>query len=128
MKHTIAILSVVLALTATVFAQAPATTPTHEALSKKQLNSLIATAKTPAEHQRIAQFYRAQAAGYLAESKEHAQMATQYKANPVVSNSKFATGTVGHCEYFAQNFKQMSAKADELAQMHDQMAKDSAAK
>jgi hypothetical protein len=35
------------------------TKPEH--LSKRQLNSLIATAKTPAEHQRIAQYYQAKA-------------------------------------------------------------------
>ncbi len=124
MKRMIALLSVVLAITATVFAQAPANQQAHESLSNKQLNSLIATAKTPAEHQRIAHYYGAQAESYLAQSKEHAQMAEGYKANPAINNSKFSKGTVGHCEYFAQSFKEMSTKAGEMAQMHEQMAKD----
>ena len=123
MKRMIAILSVVLAITATVFAQAPATQQ-NENLSKKHLNSLIATAKTPAEHKRIADYYSTQAESYLAQSKEHAQMAEGYKANPAINNSKFSKGTVGHCEYFAQSFKEMSSKAGEMAQMHEQMAKD----
>jgi hypothetical protein len=123
MKRIIAILSVVLALTATVFAQAPATEQ-NENLSKKQLNSLIATAKTPAEHQRIAHYYSTQADSYLAQSKEHAQMAEGYKANPAINNSKFSKGTVDHCEYFAQSFKEMSTKAGEMSEMHAQMAKD----
>ncbi len=128
MKRMIAVFSVVLALTATVFVPTPAMGMAREGLSKKQLNSLIATAKTPAEHHRIAEYYRAQAADYLAQSQQHAQMAEQYKVNPVVSNSKFANGTVGHCEYFAQNFKEMSEKATEMAQMHEEMAKDAAGK
>jgi hypothetical protein len=48
-------------------------TPTIDHLSKRQLNTLIATAKTPAEHQRIAEFYLSQAQDYVAQSKEHAQ-------------------------------------------------------
>jgi Tfp pilus assembly protein FimT len=123
MKRMIAILSVVLAFTATVYAQAPEAQQ-NENLSKKQLNSLIATAKTPAQHQRIAHYYSAQSDSYLAQSKEHAQMAEGYKANPAINNGKFSRGTVGHCEYLAQSFKEMSTKAGELAQMHEQMAKD----
>jgi Tfp pilus assembly protein FimT len=127
MKRMIVLLSVVLALSVTVFAQAPATQQ-NENLSKQQLNSLIASAKTPAEHQRIAHYYSAQAESYLAQSKEHAQMAEGYKGNPTINNSKFSKGTVSHCEYFAQSFKEMSTKAGEMAQMHEQMAKDAEAK
>jgi hypothetical protein len=43
----------------------------------------------------------------------------------VTNSSKFATGTVNHCEYFAQSFKEMATKMQELADMHEQMAKDS---
>src|ERR1035437_1206041 len=42
-------------------------TPT---LGRSQLDTLIATAKTPVEHQRIAQDYRNQAQDYLAQAKE----------------------------------------------------------
>jgi hypothetical protein len=124
MKRMIAVLSVVLTLVVTAFAQAPGTAHGPETLSKKQLHSLIATAKTPAEHQRISNYYRTQAQSYLAQSKEHAQMAKGYKANPAVNNTKFAIQTVGHCEYFAKTFGEQSVKAEELAKMHEQMAKD----
>src|ERR1017187_877489 len=56
--------------------------PAKEHLSKHQLNTLIATAKTPADHQRIAQFYQAQAQDYLAQSKEHAREAEQSRNDP----------------------------------------------
>ena len=89
---------------------------------------MIATAKTPAEYQRIAEYYHAKAQEYLAEAKEHGEMAEAYKKNPMTSSSKFATGTVNHCEYFHQSFKDMAAKMQELAEMHKQMAKDAESK
>lgn len=55
-------------------------------------------------------------------------MAEAYKKNPMTNSSKFATGTVDHCEYFAQSFKEMATKMQELADMHEQMAKDAEGK
>ncbi|MGA7340411.1 MAG: hypothetical protein WBX18_07435, partial [Terracidiphilus sp.] len=66
MKRTIAIFSLVFALTFAAFAQAaPSQQLAPEHLSKQQLNTLIATAKTPAEHRRIAQYFQAKAQDYL---------------------------------------------------------------
>ena len=61
MKRTISIFSVLLlgfVMTVAAFGQttyAQQTKPEH--FSKRQLNTLIAAARTPAEHQRIAQYY-----------------------------------------------------------------------
>jgi hypothetical protein len=77
MKRTIVFLSYILVFTAVAFAQAAQPQQKPEKLSKRQLLSLIATAKTPAEHNRIAQYYRAAAQDYLAQSKEHEEMALQ---------------------------------------------------
>jgi Tfp pilus assembly protein FimT len=125
MKRTIAILSLVLALTAAAFAQAaPAQQLKPEHLSKQQLNTLIATARTPAEHQRIAQYYEAKAQDYLAQAREHEQMVAAYKANSSLSTDKNRASTIGHCEYFVQTFKELAVKSQELAQLHEQMARD----
>ena len=124
MKRSFGILSVAFVLMFSVAGSISAAQQQKpEKLSKHQLLSLIATAKTPAEHRRIAEYYHAKAQEYLAESKEHEEMAEAYKKNPMTSASKFATGTVNHCEYFAQSFKSMAAKMQELADMHEQMAK-----
>lgn len=124
MKRNIAILSVVLAIAVTGFA---ASVPqSAERLSKKQLSALVAGAKTPAEHKRIATYYRSQAELLLAESNEHAKMATELAANPATNNSKNAHGTVHHCEYIAQSLKAKSVKSSQLAEQHEQMAKDAA--
>ncbi len=123
--NIISILALAFVITATTLAQStPAQQPKAEHLSKHQLNTLIATAKTPSEHRRIAQYYEAKAQDYLTQQKEHEQMLAAYKANPVLSNDKHRASTIGHCEYFVQAFKDMAAKSQELAQLHEQMAND----
>jgi len=124
MKRTASILSVLsLALVMTIAAvgQAPAK---PQPLSKQQINTLIATAKTPADHGRIAQFYKSQAHDYLAESKEHEAMVAAYKSNPTLVNNKNQASTINHCEYFVQTFKDLAVKSEELTQLHEQMAKE----
>ena len=60
MKRTFAalsILSLAFAITVAAFGQTPSTQqPKAEHLSKQQLNTLIATANTPADHERIAHY------------------------------------------------------------------------
>ncbi len=122
MKRTIACLSYVLAFTAVAFAQATQPQPKLEKLSKQQLTTLTETAKTPADHNRIAEYYKAEAQVDLAQSNLHQQMAAEYKQNPATSSSKFSTGTVNHCEYQAQRLKAEAQKLEELAQVHEQLA------
>ena len=129
MKRTFGIFAVAIVLVISVVGLISAAQQQKpEKLTKGQLLSLIATAKTPAEHQRIAEYYDAKAQEYLAQAKEHQEMAEAYKKNPMTSSSKFAAGTVNHCEYFAQSFKEMAAKMQDLANMHEQMAKDAETK
>ncbi len=125
MKRTITTLSLALALTVAVFAQAaPAQQSKPEHLSKQQLNTLIANAKTPAEHERIAHFYEAKAVDYHAQAVEHEAMVAAYKANSSLSNEKNRASTIGHCEYFVKTFNELAIKSQELATLHEQMAKD----
>ena len=125
MMRTFAVLSVLslaFVMTVAAFDQTPSTVKA-EHLSKQQLNTLIATAKTPAEHQRIANYYEAQAQNYRSEAQEHESMIAAYKANSSLSTDKNRASTIGHCEYFVQTFKDMAVKSHELAQLHEEMAK-----
>ena len=128
MKRTFAALSVLslaFAITVAAFGQTPSAQEVKpEHLSKQQLNTLIATANTPAEHERIAQYYRAKALDYLAQAKEHEAMVAAYKANSSLSTNKNRASTISHCEYFVQTFRDLAAKSQELAQLHEQMAKE----
>ena len=125
MKRTITTLALVLALTVAVFAQsAPAQQSRPEHLNKQQLNTLIATAKTPAEHERIAQYYAVKTVDYHAQAVEHEAMVAAYRANSSLSNEKTRTSTIGHWEYFVKTFNDLAVKSQELAKLHEEMAKD----
>jgi hypothetical protein len=126
MNQLIITLTLAVAFVAPLFAQSGSTAPApFEKLNKKQLQSLIVNARTPADHQRIADFYHAKAQSLLAESSEHAAMAARYKANPVIAHGKFAFGTVDHCEYLSQSLKQEGGKNEQLANLHYEMAHSS---
>ncbi len=125
MTRKLLAITAVLVITAAAFAQAlSAQQPKPEHLSKQQLNTLIATAKTPADHQRIAQYYKEKAQDYLAQAKEHEAMVAAYKANSSLSTNKNQASTIGHCEYFVKTFKALAANSDELAALHERMAMD----
>jgi hypothetical protein len=128
MKRTFAALSVLslaFAITVAAFGQTPSTQqPKPEHLSKQQLNTLIATANTPAEHERIAQYYQAKALDYLAQAKEHEAMVAAYKANSSLSNNKNQASTISHCEYFVTTFKALAENSQDLAALHERMAKE----
>jgi hypothetical protein len=81
------------------------------------------TPRTPAEHEQIAQSYRDQAQSYLAQAQEHAAMVAMYKVNPNI-NAKNQAATIGHCEYYAAKLQKLAARSQELAQLHEQMAKE----
>jgi hypothetical protein len=128
MKRTFSILSVLsfaLIMTVAAFGQAPsASQPKPEHLSKQQLNTLVATAKTPVEHERIAKFYELSAQDFKAQAQEHENKIAAYKANSSLSTNKNQASTIGHCEYFVKMSTDMAVKSQELAKLHEQMAKD----
>jgi len=98
--------------------------PTEEARLYKtpSTNDLEATAKTPADHLRIAKFYQSQAQHYIALAKEHESMLAQYKSTPGLTNDKTQAGTVNHCSYLVQKFNDLAARDNELAMLHARMA------
>ena len=123
MKRIGSIFALMLAMTITVIAQVSPTSPVKpEKLSNSELRSLIATATTPEQHMRLAQYYAAKAQRYFAESNEHQEMAEQFRMNPMMNNDKRAFGTVDHCEYYAQFFKQRAIKMRSLANVQKLMA------
>lgn len=96
-------------------------------LSKKQLRELVATAKTAADHRKLAEHYRAAAIKHEAEAKEHVELAAKYKANPTASETKRpgAADTASHCLTFAEHCRKQAAIMNEMAAMHEEMAKNS---
>ena len=128
MKRTIASLCFAAVLVLTSFAAKAQTQPNPEKLSKQQLLSLIATAKTPAEHLRIAQYYAAQAQEFQAQAREHEQMVATYKANSSLSTNKNQASTIGHCEHYIATLNAQAANSRELAASHQRMANEASEK
>jgi hypothetical protein len=122
MKRTLAVLSLVFALTFAASSQTTINQPLPEKLGKKQLAALVANAKTPADHARLASYYTAQAQNDLDEAQVHEQMAANFHESTVANSAKFATGTINHCQYIHDRLKQDAAKMKALALQHEQMA------
>ena len=117
------ILGLTLAMSLTALAQNPSAAP--EKLSKTEVRSLVATAATPAEHMRLAGYFKSESRRYAAEAQDHMALEAQYKKNPMTNNTKMSRGTVDHCDYIAKSLNEASAKSAELAKMHEEMATDS---
>ena len=95
----------------------------QEHLSKKQLAALVASANTPAEHERIALYYRAEYERLSAEADQNATMASKFLGNPAANNEKSVRGTVGHCISMERRLRAKSAKARALADEHKRLAR-----
>ena len=95
-------------------------------LSKKELKILIETAKTAADHQRLANYYSAMAVGFEEEAKEHSAEAEAYAKNPTIQEMKNPGGanTASHCRFFAAKYTEMAETARTMSTMHSEMAKN----
>jgi hypothetical protein len=89
-------------------------------LSKKELKSLVKTASTPAEHLRVANYYRAEATRLRAQAAEHQAMIAE---KPMASPAKvWANKGVNHCQYWVAEFTKEAQQADANAAQHERMA------
>src|SRR5947209_1908326 len=96
-------------------------------LSKRQVQELAATAKTPDDHLKLAAYFNREADVLEAEAREHEELANTYRGrgDSVGSKGSMSGKTAGHCDYFAKSVRE-AAKADrEIAAEHAVMAKSS---
>ena len=96
-------------------------------LSKKDVKALIASAKTKQDHLKLAEFYKTEVARLQAEATDHDEMAEMYRKNPSPMAVKHpeAIGE-GHCKEIARRFRESASKTQELATMHEEIAKAAA--
>jgi hypothetical protein len=96
--------------------------------TRKELVTLLKTAKEPPEHRRIAAYYRQEAARLTQSAKEHSELAAIYQqrypfaAMESKHGDAFGQGA-SHCEKFAQLAKEQAKEAEALAALHEDMAK-----
>ena len=98
-------------------------------LTAKQAKALAATAKTSADHKKLAAYFALEADRLEAEAKEHEELAQNYRLNPSMSGGGKAGGgsqgrTYEHCEATAKSLREAAKSTRELAAEHEQMAKD----
>ena len=96
--------------------------------TRKELVTLLKTAKEPPEHRRIAAYYRQEAARLMQSAKEHSELAAIYQEqHPFAAmeskhGDAFGQGA-SHCEKFAELAKEQAKEAEALAALHEDMAK-----
>jgi len=100
-------------------------------LSKHELNILVKNAKTPADHLRIASYYREEAKRLRSSSEEYLKQAAVYDKNPSFSALESKQGTAfgmgaSHCRYWAKQDAEAAARADAQAALHEDIAKKAA--
>lgn len=94
-------------------------------LSKRLLSELVGSARTAADHRKLAEHYRASAAEHELEAKEHLALVAKYKADPRPSEVKRPgdPDTAVHCQTLAEHCRRMAQTLNELAALHEGMAK-----
>jgi hypothetical protein len=98
-------------------------------LTEKQAQALAAKAKTPADHMKLAEYYKLEADKLDATAKDHEALAEIYRLNPSQLGGGKSVGnpqsrTAEHCEAIAKSLREAAKSTRELAAEHEQMAKD----
>ena len=87
-------------------------------MSDAQLQQLVTSARTPADHGKLVEYFTGLATKYSQDADSHAAMAVGYKGNP-----RGMTSAVAHCDRLAQQGRAAAAEAKALAAEHQAMAK-----
>jgi hypothetical protein len=95
-------------------------------LSKSELKNLIANAETKADHERIAQYFDAEATRYEVEAKDHGELAPFYQRNPDPALSKHpgSPRAFEHCDSLSKSLQKAAEDARQLAAEHRGMEKE----
>lgn len=129
-EYTWALIALVGLFTLFVASGSQASAAEPKRLTNKEIKTLIATAKTPEDHMRLARHFTAEADRLEAESKEHQELAEAYSkssmSQAMAMKNPMGPRTAAHCEYLAKSLGEAAKSARELAAAHQQMAKDAA--
>jgi hypothetical protein len=116
-------ISVALVVSLCGFVSAATTQPK---LSNKELKTLLATAKTPSDHQKIAAYYHDRAQHLNAKAQEFSAQAALYANQPATIQSKQGTSCIcpKHFEHFAKLYAQEAQESEMLAAKHEKIGQD----
>ena len=96
------------------------------AIKASELKNRVANAETTADHERIAQYFDAEAARYEAESKNHGELAPFYQRNPdpAISKHPGSPRAFEHCDSLSKSLQKAAEDARQLAAEHRGMEKE----
>jgi hypothetical protein len=98
-------------------------------LSKREVKILLATAKTPADQERLARYYRDKAEHLRAKAQEYSARADSLEGQPPILESK--QGGACPCalpfRHLAKQYSQEAKDAEALAAQHEQLAQSKTA-
>lgn len=94
-------------------------------LTKAQLDYLIAHAKTPQDHEKLAAYYRRQAQQADLMVAEHKKMLAAYRENPLSHKPMKWPTPDGYCENLIRIYGEEAKQFTALAQYHERVAKES---
>ena len=117
-----AICLVLLASTFACTVVVPAIGQTPASLGKKEMKTLSAT---PANHERLAAYYRDKAEHLRAKAQEFSAQADYLATQPATIESKqgISCNCTSHYRYFSKVYAQEARDAETLAAQHEQLSK-----
>jgi len=94
------------------------------ALTRDEAKALISAAKTPEDHMKLSGYYRAEALKLQAEVKDHEAMAAAYDKNPLAHPIPKGPSLGQHCRNLVKYYGDAAKAHNELADMHEAMARN----
>lgn len=127
-RKRVPIVAVLFLLALIVSLSSHSSAATAKTMTSKEAKALIATAKTPEDHAKLAQYFTAEADRLETDAKEHDEMVEAYRKNPMTQmraeKTPGAVGTIEHCKFLAKSFREAAKSAREMAAEHEQMGKN----
>jgi hypothetical protein len=128
-KMTFAVLSLAAVFAATTFGQTAPTGQNAPHKDQNRIQHLINSAKTPEDHQRLAEYFRERARYYENESRALGEKISAYKRTPYLNSCAMCVTSSYSLEVAVKSLrlgKQMAeeraAEMEKLATIHEQMA------
>ena len=107
-----------LSATALAFAAAALPAAGADAVSHDQLMHMIQTAKTPADHEKIAAVYEQQARADQAAAENHRRMERLYKGIDPTQGGRGSGQMAVHCKRIADDYSRAAEENAQLAKLH----------
>jgi hypothetical protein len=94
----------------------------QDQLSRKELKALLASASTPADHEKLARHFQAKAKALDEDAAEHDELAATYRTPTPSPKGGPTVHWDQHCKAVATSLRKAAAESRKLADGHKKMA------